>query len=506
MRPNVDYADSFNEEKKAIDQNDGGPVFIPNSLVQYNQLTPRSHYTQSNELKHYFKCFKWLNINAVVIDENQASFKGMVLMAQLIISNEKLYEDYRKLRTTVQKLAGKEDNVSLDDLITILTENEALGTHSLNAGALAYIQKSLELLNKERIKTVLGEGLSSEDLSERISFFSGTYSLSGEIFSRLVNIDGPEEQRRTFPNGIDLPAVFGNPTANTILTNELRVANTWPGFSTHFKTLQEQFKGFDQWNEAYAFKGVQVALAASQWDNGQPDFMKTDVYQRKQLNTTMASWAHVKHDLVLYQEKPHAAEAGQGGGPKPPTHYSYIEPNLEFWDRALELVEWFETIDKVYSTNPRNLIQLKRIGQKLLYSAYQQETGGGLSNSEMDDLWLIGGEIEHLLMSILESYDHIPEREKSTGIITDVYSYNSVSLLAAVGHMDDIRGEYYMARGTSFSYYEFMGSVTTDETWRARLKKGDLPERPIWYKDYIRNVKTPESVFQYRYVSRPRNL
>ncbi|MFT6967072.1 MAG: hypothetical protein ACJAT1_002299 [Marivirga sp.] len=57
--------------------------------------------------------------------------------------------------------------------------------------------------------------------------------------------------------------------------------------------------------------------------------MTTNAYNRKELSTKLSSWTHVKHDLILHQEIPYTAEAGQGGGPQLPQHYSYVEPNID---------------------------------------------------------------------------------------------------------------------------------------------------------------------------------
>lgn len=505
-QPAAAYKAVFEEEKLAIAQAKGEPKFIPD-VIFYDQLKPRSHYTSSEALASYFKCFKWLNINAVPLDEDEVSFKGLVLLSQLILSNEELHAQYKTIRETISKIAGKEDNLSLDVMINEMANRKTMGSHAMNLDGMEALRRRLEYLDNERIKPVYGEALSEERTQKRISFFAGTYSFSAEIFSKLVQID-PEKGLRTFPNGLDVPATFGHEKATSILQNEIE--SDWPAYTTELEALQTQFAAFTSWHENYSSKAVQVALTASFQSDEQPDFMKTDAYQRKQLTTTMASWAHVKHDLVLYQEKPFAAEAGQGGGPKPPIHYSYVEPNIEFWTKALELVEWLEELDQTYSGMSDKLITLKRIGQRLKNAAIKQETGGGLSNEEMDDLWLIGGDIEHLLMAILESYDHVPEREKSTAIITDVYAYNGISLLSGVGHMDDlyalipIRGVYYIARGTSFSYYEFTGGVSTDESWRRQIESETEPNRPVWYKEYVRHInENPTSSFQYRYVSRP---
>jgi hypothetical protein len=83
---------------------------------------------------------------------------------------------------------------------------------------------------------------------------------------------------------------------------------------------------------------------------------------------------------------------------------------------------------------------------------------------------------------------NIPDRERSMVLIADVYVYNNKNLNVAVGHADDIfvvapiKGEYYIARGAIFSYYEFTGKLYNDEEWRSLIQKRIEPDRPAWIK------------------------
>ena len=44
-----------------------------------------------------------------------------------------------------------------------------------------------------------------------------------------------------------------------------------------------------------------------------PYFMQTPQWQKKILNTALASWAELKHDAILYAKQPMLAECGDGG-------------------------------------------------------------------------------------------------------------------------------------------------------------------------------------------------
>lgn len=501
VTPPANYNSVFIEEAKNMDALSGDPIFIPNQFVSYNELQPRGHYTKSDALQKYFRGFKWISLNGIDLDDNE-QLRGLIIFAHTIKNQPKLIKQYKEYVSIIEKLAGQEDNLSLTDVINSVSEKDL--EKALSDINLSKVKKQLHDLNKERIKKVFGESFKTDEEDiKRVFFLSSTYSISGEIFSKLVHIDWTNS-KRPFPRGLDIPAVFGNKTAQDIILNEYKDDKAWPEYVTRLQELQQQFKGFNDWNHNYGFKGVQTALASYAEKDNYPDFMKTNAYNRKELSTALSSWTHIKHDLILYQEKPYAAEAGQGGGPEPPQHYSYVEPNLVFWDTSLELIEWLENLAQFESSYSNELKRIKELGENLRNVAYKQVEGREITKEEYDRLHYVGGTVEYILLGLLET-DHIPERERSMALIADVYVYNGENLNVAVGHADDIytivpiKGEYYIARGAVFSYYEFKGKIYTDEAWRARIKNKNVPERPEWIKPLINNVEPIKGQMQYRY-------
>lgn len=499
--PPEKYAEIFSREKQRIDTESRNPVFIPNEFVDYGELKPRGHYTKSDELKKYFRGFKWISLNGIDLD-NDVQLKGLVTFAYAIKRDNNLHEHYKQYVSTIEQLAGREDNLSIADIIKAIEGknlDEVLSEQNISA-----VRKRLHALQKEKIKKVFGASFqTAESQTKRVYFLSSTYSVSGDVFSKLVHVD-LARSKRPFPRGLDIPAVFGNQTAQNIITKEYKDHEAWPDYVPRLAKLQTQFSDFSDWDHNYGFKALQTALSASAEGENYPDVMKTDAYNRKELSTTLSSWAHIKHDLILYQEKPFAAEGGQGGGPEPPKHYSYVEPNLIFWESALELVSWLEDLAVSEPRYKDELRRIKILGKLLRDVAEKELNGEEVTDEEYKRLHYIGGKIEYILLGLLES-DHIPERERSMALIADVYVYNGENLNTAVGHADDmytivpIKGKYYIARGAVFSYYEFTGKLYNDEEWRAKIKEQTAPERPEWIRPLIQDVKPLKGQMQFRY-------
>lgn len=498
------WKEVYDLETEGIAALSGRTTFIPNETISYAELSPRGHYTSSEEMKRYFRAFKWISLNGVDID-NQEQLKGMITLAYLIKTSPEAKASYEAFSRALSKIAGKEDNVSMADLFPLISEEEALNV-ILDQSNVSGIANKLRSLRKERIRPVLGPGYSgNEAKTTRVYFLSSTYSVSADIFSRLVHING-NDSKRPFPRALDIPAVFQNQTAERVIREELGDDIKWPGYQDRLAALQTRFESFDEWDHNYGFRGLKTALAATAEEENYPGFMKTDAYNRKELSTMLSSWTHIKHDLILYQEKPWAAEAGQGGGPPAPDHYSYVEPNLVFWKESLALVDWLMDLEAYDTSLKSALLKIKGIGEDLLNAATKQASGEEITMGEYDKLHRIGGRIEYALLDILET-DHIPEREKQMGLIADVYSYNGTNLNVAVGSADDIyvvvpiKNEYYIARGATFSFYEFESDqIYTDEMWRARAGKRDLPARPRWIAPLIHDDLLPlEGDVQFRY-------
>ena len=231
--------------------------------------------------------------------------------------------------------------------------------------------------------------------------------------------------------------------------------------------------------------------------------LKTPAWSKKNLSTSLAAWAELKHDMLLYAEQPYAAQAGQGGGPPPPLHVSYVEPNVAFWEKALDLLDFQEKqlarMDLLNENTRRIIEDLKEIGNVLLTVSRKQLANERITAKEFDYLSYLGGRIEYLTFRIFAS-DHLPEKERLVAVVADVYNYNGEYLEEAVGMVDEIyvvaeiNGKPYLTKGAVFSYYEFTSeSPLSDEEWRARVTSDQAPDRPTWLKEIMVNAPSLES-------------
>ena len=92
------------------------------------------------------------------------------------------------------------------------------------------------------------------------------------------------------------------------------------------------------WDATVANQWIASTKAVNAKDAKYPQFMTTPQWEKKNLNSALASWAELKHDAILYGKQPMGAECG-GGGPPAPVVRGYVEPNVTYWTKAISLID-----------------------------------------------------------------------------------------------------------------------------------------------------------------------
>lgn len=497
------------EAERILSANGTGSEFLNSRVLQYSQFKPRGNYTKTPELENYFRCVKWLNTAPIYIKDDER-FLSALLLASYIKNSAQQLQSFQTFNDAMKFIVGDEDNLSLAHLISFIKPEEAKNPALLNAPAkLKDLREKLAALDVDKIKPQSGDKTTSEELSQAsILFTAGRYTFDAEILSKLIHVLQPKP-RRPFPKGLDVFATFGSTEAESILINEYKVDKQWDGYTNSLSKLKNQFATYTDWDRNIYTKTFEAINALHTNNSDYPLFMKTPSWERKNLNTSLAAWTELKHDMLLYAEQPYAAQAGQGGGPPPPQHLSYVEPNVTFWKKALELVDLQEnTLEKMnlLGEDVRRINEdLREIGNLLLRVSEKELAQEQVTDEEFDYLNWLGGRIEYLTFRIFNS-DHLPEKERLVALVADVYQYNGEYLEEAVGMVDEIyvvteiNGKPYLTKGAVFSYYEFNNDQPlSDEEWQQQLLSGKEIMRPIWMNDITVKTRSLESKPEYSF-------
>jgi hypothetical protein len=493
VTPGMD--DAYQTEITKVNEAGGASPseFLSHDNFQYAQFKPRGNYTKTPELEAYFRCVKWLNSAPIMMEDDETFFSAVQIAALIKRSPENL-KAFERFNGAIQMIVGDEDNESISGLIRLLSVQEASDPSKLGTPEkLEALRQKLAGLRVDHIRVKGGDKKTSEALERRtILFTAGRYTFDAEILSRLIHILRPDP-KRTFPKGLDVFAALGNTEAKNILFNHYKEADVWPGFADSLKTVEKKFTAYNEWDRTIYTKTMEMINSITAKSPDKPLFMKTPSWQRKELNTSLAAWTELKHDMLLYAEQPGGAQAGQGGGPPPPQYVSYVEPNVIFWEKCLELLTFQEDalnkMDLMTEDVKGIIVDLKEIATLLLQVSRKELSGEKVTKEEFNQMGWIGGRIEYLTFRIFRS-DYLPEAERFVAVVADVYNYNGEFLEEAVGMVDEIyviaeiNGKPHLTKGAVFSYYEFTSDTPlTDEGWRDQLVNGKPPERPTWMND-----------------------
>jgi len=505
------YQAAYNYEMECTSGASGRlSAYLGDSLMDYTQFEPRANYTRTDTLKRYFRCMKWLNSASVYIDKDDGLSRAVV-MATALLNNSSSHQKYKALSGIIGFLAGEENNLSFAHLMHILQSSGSGNIDALlSTESLMNIRKSLLAVDPRKYSPKAANEDTRKFLArKRLYFTAGRYTFDSEIMQRLVHVTKPQPKRK-FPKALDVFAAMGNKQAEDILLNGYKESSDWSQYTDSLRWLQNKFRYFSKWNDNVYNKTMDAVLALNKKDPMAPCFMKSKAWEKKNLNTMLASWTGLRHDMLLYVEQPSGAEMGDGEEIPPPQKIAYVEPQVEFWTKCVELLHLNGKMLSAYglltdklSQRNKSLIAmadfLKKMSQKELH-------GKHLTNTEFDRLAQIGGEVESLTLNIIESNEgqmsQVTTPDKCMAIAADVYSYSDpirgghvleecVGLGDEIYVIAEINGLLYLTRGAVFSHYEFqqpIDSRLTDEGWQEMLTKKQEPKPAFWMNDIKINI------------------
>jgi hypothetical protein len=249
--------------------------------------------------------------------------------------------------------------------------------------------------------------------------------------------------------------------------------------------------------------------------------MQTKAWDYKNLNTSLASWAELKHDAILYGEQPMSAECGDGGPPAPVV-VGYVEPNLKFWNKMAEMVSLTQKLlkknDLLTPDIKGKTEQLSDYISFLIQVTKKELAKQPLTETEYQTIEYMGSSIEYFTLSVIDPDVHLDNwslvqgPDKSIAVVADIYTRNVMDcpkdgiLHVATGNANniyvvvEIGGYLYLTKGATFSYYEFvqpLGTRLTDEEWQKMLEDKKAPAIQEWMKGLIidKEPKTDERIF-----------
>jgi hypothetical protein len=261
---------------------------------------------------------------------------------------------------------------------------------------------------------------------------------------------------------------------------------------------------------------------------GYPQFMQSNAWLDKQLNTSLGSWAELKHDTILYAKQVYAElGAGGSGAPEPVLAQGYVEPVPAFFARLEALttmtLEGLDSRGLLDDQDRDSLGRIQQLAAAFKVMAEKELRGEPLAEEEQTLIRFYGGELEHLVMASADTDAEggipVMDEEPQAAVIADVATApdpdgdgipNPAVLEEAVGRINELYAvvplvlsdgsiRLQVAKGGVFSYYEFEWPAEdrlTDEAWREMLDEGTAPPVPEWTASFMTDETEEESLRQ----------
>lgn len=470
--------------------------------LDYTQFIVRGHYTRSTELESYFRAAMWLGLAPFPFhtDAGQKVAEQQVLQALLMTmalyedrAGAKLIDTWEEIYDPIVFFVGEADDatpVGLKDACLEVYGRLPGLTDLRDAGKL----KELAALCEERFQPGIKQVLEGIPTGAQFRFLGQRYIPDSEVLQTLS-----DWQHRPFPKGLDVPAAFGSDRARDLLKEFCPESRTWLSFAPRLQELRRRFTTLpmETWqsNLYYCWLWFLNALHIPK-ANGYPQFMQTEAWLDKSLQSTCASWAELRHDTVLYGKQ---SGAEMGGDADPELVKGYVEPDPEFYARMDWVIRQTTGVLGAKGYASVRLTDKFEAFSKLLRFlqgvAIAELEGTPLSKTDYMKIQLIGGELEYLTLSTAEGggslrwFELTSDADRIMACITDVHTSTDRVLQVGVGPATliyvivPIEGRLYITRGAVLSYYEFIHPAAdrlTDEAWRAMLKEGKAPPQPEW--------------------------
>lgn len=488
----------------------------------YSLFRPRGHYTRSNSLQEYFRGMMWLQSVPFGMD-NDDEVNAAVIIAYAMMNNPGIQKKYDTLDRIITYLLGNHDNLSIPQVIAEVKKTGKPMEELLNdKQAMSKLKANLEKIGNEQTRIRPKYEKTSHN---KICVMPQRYMPDAEVLQEMVDYDN-KPTLRDVPKGIDVFAAMGVTAAEQILMDE---KTDWKELSTNLAKMKKRMSEID-WSETIANQWMSSLKAMSDKDKDQklPYFMENPEWSKKDLNAMLASWAELKHDAILYAKQPAGAECG-GGGPPDPIVKGYVEPNVKFWKKAIELLNNTENLLKEHNMMTEKIsqatVRIREEAEFLLRVSEKELEGKVLTDEEYDQIEVIGSTFENISLDLVREPDQylmgwidVQGADKKVALVADVYTANADNnpnksiLFEAVGDADEIYvvveigGYLYLTRGAVLSYREFKQPIDeprlTDEEWQEKLKENPRKGVPEWMKSIIVPLnKEPEVNEEYFYSS-----
>lgn len=309
-------------------------------LIDFSMMQPRGHYTKTPELEQYFRALAWLGRVELRLAHDPGPgpllIKREALAGALVISESltpRAQQAWTRIDRATQLLIGPADSMSLPQFAGA-AKTMGLTSESVESIDGGRVLDGLGPLSQQRINTQL---VTAEEGTIPLWIFGQRYIADSHLLSATSY--GKLPATRMMPSTLDIAAaIFGNAEADTLLAAEYE---RYPELRPTLDRMEREFDaaGPGLWEGSMSHLWLDALRTLSGNPTaGLPKVMTSAAWERRILNTQLASWAERRHDTILYAKQSVTMIAGCSF-PK-----AYVDPYPEFFARLVVFAEHGRTL------------------------------------------------------------------------------------------------------------------------------------------------------------------
>jgi hypothetical protein len=476
----------------------------------YTQFRPRGHYTKSRRLSQYFRAMMWYGRTSFPTNSESATM--MAIQQAQVLESTHLFESWKRLGGIYDYLVGAPDDLTCEDYRHLKLKIYGPGDVFIDPpdrAKLGQFMQEATLLSAPRISDrPLPNRQTPGSVVVSYRFFCQRFTPDARIFNDLTSPRvGSDAEPRNMPTGLDVMAVLGSPIAGEMMKRDFAI----PQYEATLSHLKAEFSGYPDktwtqnvyWNWLNSLKSLLEVKGDTY-----PFFARDQYWARKSLLTALASWAELKHDTIL-MSKQSGAEMGEGDEeippPLPPQPKGYVEPDIVFFNRFLDLVQITASAfsdSKILSDEYLRKFSLFFERTRNLREIVQKELQNQvITKEEYDQLLDFPGNISSVVIPD-GSGDVIDDKFKQMALVADVHTdyFLGMALEEGVGvpqriyvAVKDNSGGTRICVGYVYSYYEFSRPIEkrmTDDEWKAMIYPEVQREVKGWEPTWVASLRT----------------
>jgi outer membrane protein assembly factor BamB len=466
----------------------------------YTQYTVRGHYADDPALSRYFRASLWLSRHFFAVtpeaggDPNAGLRAAVVCAAVARSAAPEAQSALIRLVKLRETLAGPADAVSLSQLIAALDRAVGVGwplKRALLPASLAALRRELArpLYPVGQVRTRIVNEMGAAFPVQTVATLPGIAAPDSVLFRQTVH---PAIAKRSLPSGLEVAASLGFEAARREIEQQEgpRAKEVLAAVDRYGTRLQAD-------DGTTLISGWLHALSTlATVPKGAPEFMQNPAWRVEKLNTTLASWAQLRHNFLLYAEQNYAMTQGmQMQAP------ALVEANPAFYQAMAQLAD--RTLRLFQTAGGLDPKQAKALAayatQCRAFAIYASaELSGTLTLRQSAEIDGFGAWLDRAYTGGAAAM----VADVATGMAGETSTETRPTVLhAATGDLrtllvipDPKTGVVYT--GAVQSYYEFPRKGLerlTDARWQAQQSQSYLrPESPAWAYAFMAQEAGPE--------------